>query len=493
MPTDEQEVIATTIGARQGCTCGAIVHNVIYERALEDARTILLARGIPRWMNFDPSAPPWEVAEGIYTPSEARESEGCLVSDIDFVDGVVLLLVADSAARLLQNLAEAIDVIVDRFAHYGLRVNLAKGKTEATIKLAGHQSRKLNASLGKPGKKRLITPNGNDICVVEEYVHLGTIQHQDGDTVPDAKRKAVRCDDTYTKLMTNIFGNNGIRTSVRLSLASSLCMSRLSYGTDTYVRRHRTAETAINRARMRVYRRIDGCPLYGPGGPTDAEVQARLGILPTNLWLLRKRLMALPEQLHPEAPKLLQMLRRQPGTVAQAQLAQDLQLAWWAFPALHWLPDPSIGWQTWLCAIGSKDEWKAAMANCDVRVADWDAEVPTYTSAVSAGDVAGGFACDLCPKEKVRICRSAAALASHKRCAHGAMTKERELLKALRDELRCPACGAQFESARHTADHMREASCRAELKLREGMGGAEKFKIRKQRAAARGCHACSME
>ena len=88
---------------------------------------------------------------------------------------------------------------------------------------------------------------------------------------------------------------------------------------------------------MRVYRRIAGCPRYGSGGPTDADVQQRLGIMPTDIWLLRKRLLALQKKLSSSAPLALQALCSQRHTAASAQTAADLDFAWWAFPELWWM------------------------------------------------------------------------------------------------------------------------------------------------------------
>ena len=70
------------------------------------------------------------------------------------------------------------------------------------------------------------------------------------------------------------------------------------------------------------------------------DVVRQLDEMPTDIWLLRKRMMVLPKTLGEEAPSLLAALRAQRGTKAREQLAADLVFAWRAFPGLWNMPHP---------------------------------------------------------------------------------------------------------------------------------------------------------
>lgn len=358
------------------------------------------------------------------------------------------------------------DVVVRVLERHGLSVNLAKGKTEAIIHLVGSRSRTIVADLGPAGGKTLTTPSGNTVCIVDEYVHLGTVRRHDGDVAADAKRRAKKCDETYEPLAFGVFGNGDVKTSTRLSLATSLCMSRLAHGTDTYVRRSLRAEATLNKARMRVYRRIEGHPRFEAGGLTDREVVNSLGVLPTDLWLLRRRLLALTAQLGNQAPALVRMLRRRQGSPAQEQLAKDLEVAKVAFTGLQNMPDPRCDWRKWLRLIQDGSRWRTALNSCNVEMTGFGRVETKYVNVTAGMDKSAEHICDLCPSGRSRVCKSAAALASHKRCAHGFTTVEVDMLRRQDDPRRCPECHVRFGSTWLAAQHMRDTSCRELLDLR---------------------------
>ena len=258
LPKHDNLVISTSIGARQGCAVGSMVFNAIYEIALHDVRQKLRDLGITKSIPFHADAPPWHVHDdNPATDDEAAIAEAC---DVEFVDDVVFMLSSASADGLFLDLGRAIDVIIGTFQTFGLEVNLKPGKTEIVMQLFGPHSRRLLRSLGAAGKRVFTSAGGNAVNVVEQYKHLGSISHESGSTIPDAKSKARKCHNAYGPLSMNIFGNDKIYSSTRLVLADSLCFTRLGHGCDTWVRRQPAAEATINHARLRVLRRIAGCP-----------------------------------------------------------------------------------------------------------------------------------------------------------------------------------------------------------------------------------------
>ena len=273
----------------------------------------------------------------------------------------------------------------------------------------------------------------------------------------------------YTPIARTFFGNARILTDTRAFTADSLCFSRLLIGTDTWTRRCTHAEGIMNQARMRVLRRICDCPRYKAGGPTDLQVLERLQLEPTDVVLLKKRLLALPAQLSNHAPAALKVFRRQQGTDGARLLLEDLRAAWQNSKALRNMPDPGVVWKPWLDFIqGDKHGWHSAV-QCIQRAPEasrpgkpvfLDESDPLRT------DCPGQFVCSLCPPHARRVCASAAALASHSRLAHKARTLEYQAIVDIDDEYACPVCAQQFPTVKLAANHLRDTNCRMQYGMR---------------------------
>ena len=93
----------------------------------------------------------------------------------------------------------------------------------------------------KPARRRKRNAPQDKITVniVEQYTHLGTVQHWGGDLLPDAKSKAANCDASYAPLATSMFGSTSVRRDIKMPLSNALCMSRLKIGS-----RHVCSEAA---------------------------------------------------------------------------------------------------------------------------------------------------------------------------------------------------------------------------------------------------------
>ena len=285
-------VVRTRKGARQGCKIGALIFNVIYEYALGRIRRRASDAGILH--EIEGSQPClWTLADGAIQP-EAKGDVLATLCDIEYVDDVLFMLMHADPRQLVHNSRVILAIILDEFKCCGLECNLAAGKTEVTLSLVGKGARKAKAQLFDATVKRhfLATPDGHRrIGVVREYKHVGTVRTASGSNIPDARAKASKCLAAYYPLAHRIFGNAGIATSTRLSLAHSLCFSRLFYGTDTWLAPHADAVRILNEARLRVLRQVaNKCRFQSTGPGTDASVLEALQLLPTDLHLLVLRL-----------------------------------------------------------------------------------------------------------------------------------------------------------------------------------------------------------
>ena len=129
---DSDRVLHVSKGGRQGCRVGGKVFNIIYAVALDLVRLKLQQANISFNIHYNHSAPPWSSLGGI--PANAVPTSVAALIDITFVDDAAFFVAGTSPAELDYRIALAVDIIYTVFNMYGLKVNFAKGKTEAIVK-----------------------------------------------------------------------------------------------------------------------------------------------------------------------------------------------------------------------------------------------------------------------------------------------------------------------------------------------------------------------
>ncbi|CAK0815072.1 unnamed protein product, partial [Prorocentrum cordatum] len=327
-------VVRTTKGARQGCKIGALIFNVIYEYALKKVRQRARDAGLVLLVDAAAGQCPWRISpEALPASPTAAPYPGVSADlfDIAFVDDVLFMLMCASPALASMQASMLLEIVIDAFAECGLQCDLKEGKTEVFLHLVGKESRRVRSSLYDPELKRhmLRTPDASRAVVVtNRYKHAGTVRTVNGSYVADARAKATSCLQAYYPLAHRVYGNYDIDLRTRLSLADSLCFSKLWFGTETWLNPSPDAVRHLHSARMRVLRQVaNRCRFKRSGHGSGREVLRELHVLPTDLILLQKRLVA-AATTYARGPAILRALRLQPGTNASAALADDLSWAW---------------------------------------------------------------------------------------------------------------------------------------------------------------------
>ena len=109
-------------------------------------------------------------------PGGMSNSAATLVYNATYVDDEAACLCARSAKQLDIMIDEFLDVLISTFCRYGLKINFAKGKSEAILKYVGKAS---SAALERRrvNDKVLIklpaTATEEYLQVVNSYKHLG--------------------------------------------------------------------------------------------------------------------------------------------------------------------------------------------------------------------------------------------------------------------------------------------------------------------------------
>ena len=129
------------------------------------------------------------------------------------------------------------------------------GKTEFTIE-KGEEARKQFKRLWDESKKshRISTSTGRSAGTGSRYKHVGTIRNKTQNPADDAEAKANSALTTYHQLSHSVFRNTHIATHLRTLFACSLCISRLRFGVDTWLRTTPLATAKIHNVRVRIGR-----------------------------------------------------------------------------------------------------------------------------------------------------------------------------------------------------------------------------------------------
>ena len=120
----------------------------------------------------------------------------------------------------------SMQILTDTFHEFGFRINWKAGKTERMLVWHGKHA-VAHQRLHRPGSLLPPLRCGTRARIVDSYVYLGSIVTPDNNVVPDANRRSQKTMVTYVPLSVSLFGSTRTSRKLRLSLASSLCWSRL--------------------------------------------------------------------------------------------------------------------------------------------------------------------------------------------------------------------------------------------------------------------------
>ena len=121
-------VLVTTRGARQGCTLGAMIFNLVYTLALNETSKQLNEKGLLEHVACDRDRPPWSEP---YEGAERAEA-----AQATFVDDHFHATMATNPRELVKKKKESmIGIVACRFAKFGLRINWGKGKSAGMLRL----------------------------------------------------------------------------------------------------------------------------------------------------------------------------------------------------------------------------------------------------------------------------------------------------------------------------------------------------------------------
>ena len=284
----QSDVVKTTIGTRPGDCWADVVFGFLFSRILQKLETRLHQEG---FLEAVPPPAPHGLFAHIWERHGPASDRPELISPT-WMDDLCLCLDAPTGRALEQKTLGAASALLDICAQHLVSPNLNKGKTEVIMIFRGPGSRQLRTHYYGPaqgGAVPILYEYGSaNLNVVGEYQHLGGLIHHTGITKKEVARRIGIANNAFNQHRRLLFQNEAISFAKRRQLFESLILSKLCYGTETWVIQDLRTWRYFEAALIRLYRRLLRLP--GDRHCTDLEILGLCGLPPATQLLRRARL-----------------------------------------------------------------------------------------------------------------------------------------------------------------------------------------------------------
>ena len=154
-------------------------------------------------------------------------------------------------------------LLLETLEGFGMTPNLNKGKTELLLALRGNGARKCKQALFGPQSSGTLPimcePGVKHISVVGQYQHLGGLIHHAGDHRMEMRNRVALANTAFNAHRRTIYQNPDIPFKNRTELFQTLILSKLVYGSESWVLHTIKAKEYLHASVMRLYRRLCDC------------------------------------------------------------------------------------------------------------------------------------------------------------------------------------------------------------------------------------------
>eukprot|EP00435_Cladocopium_sp_Y103_P066288 s450_g28.t1 len=329
----------TTIGSRPGDSFADVVFSYLFARVLKNFQHKIEALGLQEYVPDMDTFDPWN-----RPPPHAP----CMpyLGPV-WMDDLCVGVTADTPAALLSKAGTTASVLLETLESFGMTPNLKRGKTELLVSLRGPGVRASKRQLFGPhsdGTLPVVCETGTKhITVTGQYLHLGGQLHHSGDHRHEMRRRLALAHSTFTSHRRSMFQNAAIPLKKRVELFRTLVLSRLMYGSDSWVLVDLKSRQFWQASVIRLYRRL--LRASHDAHLSDEAVLNALH-LPSPSELLRQTRLRYIGTLHQCSAVVTRGLLNS-DTAWCALLCEDLQWMWRQLANSSQLPDPATHFASW--------------------------------------------------------------------------------------------------------------------------------------------------
>ena len=253
----QSDTCRTQVGTRPGDSWADVIFSFAWARLLHSLEKDLIDRHILDTFPYAASWSPFGCAE----PDEGP--------DVAFIgptwmDDLSLVVSGLTSAEAESRIGQAAGYLLDRCAQFGMTPNLAKGKTEVMFRFCGTGSKKLRSKyyggLSSPTLPVVHNHGTAFINIVGDYTHLGNVIHHTGSNRKEISRRLGIAHQAYTQHGRVLYRNRAIAFQKRRELFDSLILTKLLFGSETWVPSTIKEKEHLHAGIIRLYRRLCRCP-----------------------------------------------------------------------------------------------------------------------------------------------------------------------------------------------------------------------------------------
>eukprot|EP00435_Cladocopium_sp_Y103_P050390 s595_g15.t1 len=395
-----------------------------------------------------------------------------------WMDDLAICIAADTASSLEQKAAATTGILLEVCLAHGVTPNVSKGKTEILLSLRGLGSRAMRRkyfSQQQGQVMQILHEHGTQsVAVVGSYTHLGGKAHHSGECKVEARRRISIANEAFTQYRRQLFQNRHIAVDRRRELFSTLVLSKLTYGMETWVFEQKEITDYVYAAILRLYKHVLKIP--ATQHVDDQELLAQVG-LPSPKTLFRgARLRYLLMLISCETVVPWGLFDQ--DTRWRDLVRADLRWLWHYVKDTSTLQDPDQHPQDWLYTLRyhgkywktlvrraikldilkHRDQWQLRHIHAGVFAQLQDTgSLHLPAPQVPEPALQDHHGCLCCRKR----CRTRAGEAAHMFKVHGIVAEFRHMS----DSTSCPACLREYHTVDRLHAHLRRAShCQARLR-----------------------------
>ena len=288
----------------------------------------------------------------------------CTPSDYVFIgptwmDDLALCVEGGSPQQLESRMGSVASFLLDLCKQHMMTPNLARGKTELLMVFRGAGSRRFTTKHYGPETSMtfpVICDTGmHHIQIVKQYRHLGGWLHHKPDQRADIKQKSVLAHETFSRHRKVLFANQRLPIAKRAEMFSTLVLTKMLYGADSWTMSTTRDKERLHAAIMRLYKRLIR---WKPDmNMCDEMIILQTGLpSPTEL-LRRARLRYLSVLLNCDMPLIWSLLNEDHEW--KRLIEDDLNWMWMQLRHSSSLQDPKGHLGQWILIIQDhKTYWK---------------------------------------------------------------------------------------------------------------------------------------